>query len=318
MSRAPFLPALPALLRAAAAALALHVGLLAWLDGLSEADPPRPPPARMLARHIALPAPAPPATLPPAPRPRPQARQSSRSDAAVAAPPPPSTSPAAPPPASLGPLPALPAPAVLWHYELRQGEASGEARLSWLPEGAQYRARLERRLAGRELPGWRSEGGLDAQGLAPERFAQQRGGRDSRATNFRRAQGLISFSASSALLPLPDGVQDRLSWMLQLAALVAADPGLREPGAELRLPVVGLGGEVLAWQFVVQQIEDQSLPIGKIGNTVYLRRSAQAVYDSEVEVWLDPARHYLPVRLRHRVGEAASWELRLQQELPLP
>lgn len=213
---------------------------------------------------------------------------------------------------------ATPAAAFLWHYELRQGEASGVARLSWRPDGQHYQARLERELAGRALPGWRSEGGFDAQGLAPERFAQQRSGRDSLATNFRREQGLISFSASPALLPLPAGVQDRLSWMLQLPALVAADVRLREPGAQLVLPVVGLSGEVQDWLFVVQQIEDQSLPIGTISNTVHLRRRAQALYDSEVEVWLDPARHHLPVRLRHSIDEARSWELRLQEELLLP
>lgn len=216
------------------------------------------------------------------------------------------------------PIAAIPAAAFLWLYELRQGEASGEARLSWMPEGSHYRARLERTLNGRALPGWHSQGSLDGQGLAPDRFSQQRGGRDSRATNFRREQGLISFSASPALLPLPAGVQDRLSWMPQLAARVAADARLHRPGAELELPVVGLSGAVQAWRFVVQQGADLSLPIGMISGTLHLRRHAQAPYDSDVEVWLDPARHYLPVRLRHGVGESQGWELRLLEELPLP
>jgi hypothetical protein len=66
-------------------------------------------------------------------------------------------------------------------------------------------------LPDRALPAWRRQGGFDAQGLAPERFAQQRRGRDSQATNSRHEQGLIGFSASLVLLPLPAGVQDRLS-----------------------------------------------------------------------------------------------------------
>ncbi|MGS0759272.1 hypothetical protein ACVBEH_33465, partial [Roseateles sp. GG27B] len=70
---------------------------------------------------------------------------------------------------------------------LLQNGQQGVARLSWqLADDGSYRLQLERELAGRTLPAWLSQGRLDALGLAPERFAQQRRGRDTQATNFRR------------------------------------------------------------------------------------------------------------------------------------
>ncbi|MGN6829568.1 DUF3108 domain-containing protein [Paucibacter sp. M5-1] len=306
MSR-PALP--PSLLWAAAGALALHWALL---NGLGDGRPqPRQASqvgasAAMLTRQIVIATPRPEIVMPaetkaPAPRqrlrPAPQPQQ------------------AAVPSAPAAPLiAATPAAAFLWHYELRQGEAGGIARLSWQPDGLHYQARLERELPDRTLPGWRSEGGFDAQGLAPERFAQQRRGRDSQATNFRRAQGLISFSASPALLPLPAGVQDRLTWMIQLAALTAANPALRRPGTELSLPVAGLRGDLANWRFVVQRSEDLELPVGPVENALHLQREALGPYDAALDVWLDPARQHLPVQLRQAGADGRTWLLRLCSE----
>jgi len=220
-------------------------------------------------------------------------------------------------PASTAPDPrpaAAPPPPLQWQYQLSQGEARGQARLRWQPEDQRYQASLERQLEGRSLPGWRSEGGFDAGGLAPERYALQRRGRDSQATNFRRELGLISFSASAERVPLPPGVQDRLSWMLQLAALLAANPDLRQPGRQLELPVAGLRGAAGAWRFEVRGLEALQLPVGAVPEALHLVREAQGPYDARIEVWLDPDRHYLPVRLRHSQGEQREWELLLQAE----
>ena len=187
------------------AALLLALGLHALLARTLRATPPphRPePPAALQTR-----------TLPQAPdmvpvkqeaSPPPRRPRTASTHAAVAEP--------APPP----PAPALlaTAPALHWHYRLRQGEELGEARLRWAPAATAYQAQLERRLGERALPAWHSSGVIEAGGLAPERFVQASPGRAGQATNFRREQGLISFSAGSELVPLPPGAQDRLSWML--------------------------------------------------------------------------------------------------------
>jgi Protein of unknown function (DUF3108) len=302
----------PALLWAATGALALHWALLHGL-GDNRPTPPAPPnrtaASAMQTRQLVV-APPPEIVAPsaaPAPVSRPPKRQRTRPE-----PPQEAHPPRGSPSADL--ITPAPPPAFVWHYALQQGEAMGSARLSWQPEGPHYEARLERELPGRALPAWRSQGGFDAQGLAPERFAQQSRGRDSQATNFRREQGLISFSASPALLPLPAGAQDRLTWMIQLAAITAAKPALRRPGAELSLPVAGLRGDLASWRFVVQRSEDLELPAGRVENALYLQREALGPYDAALEVWLDPARQHLPVQLRQAGADGRGWLMSLCSE----
>ena len=212
----------------------------------------------------------------------------------------------------------VPAAAEL-HYLLRQGGQEGSARLSWQPqEGGGYQLSLERELAGRALPTWRSEGETGAQGLAPSRYAQQRNGRDARATNFRRDEGLISFSASAEQFVLTPGVQDRLSGWLQLAGVIAAAPARYPPGSTLRLHVVGLRGEAREWVFEVLGLEAVTLSDGLSLSppVLHLRRAPLGAYDGGIELWLAPERGYLPVRVLVGQLDERGWELLLLSAEP--
>ena len=213
---------------------------------------------------------------------------------------------------------SLPAAAEI-RYLLRQMGQEGTARLSWQPQdNGGYQLSLERELAGRPLPTWRSEGETGAQGLAPSRYAQQRNGRDTRATNFRRDEGVISFSASTEQFALLPGVQDRLSWWLQLAAQIAAAPARYAPGSELRLNVVGLRGEAREWVFEVIGLEPVVLADGLSLSlaALHLRRPALGAYGGAVEVWLAPDRGYLPIRVLVGQQEERGWELLLRPSEP--
>lgn len=213
--------------------------------------------------------------LPPAPAvatpvPAPAASTAQIKPAAQAAPTPAQTAIALPPSAS-------------WHYRLRWQGEEGEAWLSWQQDGERYRLQLQRRSSSRELPTWRSEGLLDARtGLRPQRFSTQNA-RGERA------------------LPLPDALsQDRLSWMLQAAAL-AASQGLR-PGGRLELRVAGWRGGAQSWVLLAER--DDEAP-----GLLRLRRLPPDGGALEQLLWLDPAQQYRPVRLRLRYDEAERWEL---------
>jgi hypothetical protein len=282
-------------------ALVLHAGLWRLLH-------PAPTTWHAVSARPAMQTRALPAALPPAPvaapheaaaRPRPSPAPRTSTELA-----------SAPPAAALAePLPpplALPLQGEgSLSYRYTQGQTEGQALLSWTLGDGAYQLRLERELAGRALPGWRSEGRLDAQqGLAPARFAVQRGGRDRQAINFRREQGLISFSASAELQALPEGVQDRLSWWLQLPALLAAKPARLVAGQDLVLPVAAMRGMAVDWVFRVEGREEDGL--------WHLSRQALGPYDARLDIWLDPQRRYLPVRVRQSVGEEERWEMRLE------
>ena len=74
-------------------------------------------------------------------------------------------------------------------------------------------------------------------------------GREQRAVNFQHEAGRITFSGPQLQLPLLPGAQDRLSWMLQLPAVLEAEPALRVPGSEVLIFVAGTRGDGQVWTF---------------------------------------------------------------------
>ncbi len=191
----------------------------------------------------------------------------------------------------------LPPPVTL-HYALQRGRSSGQAELHWATDGARYELAWRGALAGVALPAATSVGRLDAHGIAPERQSESRRGRELRAVNFQRDSGRITFSGPQREYALPPGAQDRLSWMLQIAGVLAADPSLAQVGARVQLFVAGPRGDAAPWVFEVTGHETVDLPAGPVADAVHLRREPERPYDTRVDLWLDPARHHLPVRAR--------------------
>ena len=187
-------------------------------------------------------------------------------------------------------------PAQTLIFDLRRGNASGRAELDWQPSGAHYQLTMQGHAVGAPQLSWTSLGGLDSSGLAPLRHTESRRGRDLRAVNFQRDAGRVTFSGPQIEYPLVPGGQDRLSWMVQLAAVMAANPGLAQTQAQVLIWVVGTRGDADVWTFTVQDRAALDLPAGRVENTIHLVREPRRPYDTQVQVWLDPARHHLPVQ----------------------
>ena len=184
------------------------------------------------------------------------------------------------------------------HYKV-QGQAKGlnywaSAELNWQQDGKDYEARLEVRMF---LLGSRvqvSKGSLGAEGLMPVRFGDKI--RSELAAHFQRDKGLISFSANSPDAPLLKGAQDRLSVVLQLSSLLAADPARFPDGTMLSFQTVSQR-EAEVWHFLVEKQELLQLPYGDI-HTLKLNRKPRRDFDQHIELWFAPSLGYLPVRLR--------------------
>jgi hypothetical protein len=203
----------------------------------------------------------------------------------------------------------LPPPMTLG-YELTYGRWTGSGELLWRPSGNSYEARLEGRVAAMKIITLASQGGIDSAGLAPVRYTDQRRGRGEQAANFQRKAGKVSFSGNTAEFPLLQGTQDRLSWMLQLAAIALAEPKRVAPGARVVLYVIGARGDADVWAFQVVGHEEVTTADGNV-KTVKLLREPRKPHDTRVEVWLAPSLHYLPVRAK-QTTQNSSWDLRLQ------
>lgn len=218
-----------------------------------------------------------------------------------------------------------PQPASL-RYALHYRGRSGEAVLNWQPADDRYALQLQgladaagsaadpagpagRRSRARALIEQASQGRLAPHGLVPDRFTDRRGGRSLRAANFRHELGRIEFSGPATVHPDWLGAQDRLSWWVQLPAILAASAVAPE---EIRLFVVDVWGGGELWRFE---------PLGRValdrpgggGPVQHWRREPAQPEGQRVEVWLDPAMGFWPVQLRFtslRNGERIEFQLR--------
>ena len=188
-------------------------------------------------------------------------------------------------------------PAFRLRYELHRGFFSGAGELSWKPAADHYEARLEGSLAGMNLLTQVSSGILDTHGLAPVRYTDARSRRAMAAANFQRDKGKITYSGPQVEFPLVPGAQDRVSWMVQIGAILNAQPQLAGPEGKIVLFVSGAAGDADVWVFRYAGIENLRTDAGT-WRTVKFTREPRKAYDRSVEVWLAPARNHLPVRAR--------------------
>jgi Protein of unknown function (DUF3108) len=210
-------------------------------------------------------------------------------------------------------------PAATLRYDISRGLLHGTGELSWRPQAGAYELKLDFKLAGVTILSQASTGGIDAAGIAPLRFTDQRARRGTTAANFQRYQGKrgdtesdkITYSGSQSEFALKPGAQDRLSWMLQLAAIVAAEPQLGAPGARVVMQVTGARGDAGLWVFRCIGAEAIDFRGGPIDTLKFVREPREA-YDTLVQVWLDPKHHHLPVRATQKSGASdEGYELRL-------
>ncbi|HVZ42666.1 MAG TPA: DUF3108 domain-containing protein [Ramlibacter sp.] len=184
------------------------------------------------------------------------------------------------------------------HYEVEatyHGLAlAGRAELQWRHDSSAYEARLE--VGAPMLPTrvQTSSGRVSPEGLEPERFTERL--RSERATHFERDKGKITFSSNRPDAELLAGTQDRLSVVLQLAAMVGGAPSRHPRGTSIAIPTAGTG-ECDTWIFTVEGDEALELPGGAV-RAVKLQRVPRKEYDVKVELWLAPRLDYAPVRVR--------------------
>ena len=211
----------------------------------------------------------------------------------------------------------LPPPVTL-RYEARRGFFRGTGEIRWRRDGDTYSLALEARIAGLTLLTWTSDGRIDAAGLAPDRFLDQRARRAAQAANFRRDSGKVTFSGSKAEWPLLPGSQDELSWMIQLAGIAAADPELLVEGGRITMVVVGARGDARVWTLRSAGRETVETASGPV-SAVKLLRDNLGPYERGYEIWLDPQRSWVPAHVTQRnASGGAELDLLLERFEPAP
>jgi hypothetical protein len=171
---------------------------------------------------------------------------------------------------------------------------NARAELLWLQDGSTYDARLE---VSAFLLGARiqtSTGRLTAEGLEPKRFADKF--RSEVAAHFERDKRLVTFSANTPQVPLLAGMQDQLSVVMQLSAMIAGAPAQYPSGTAITFDTVGPRSSE-TWVLMVGEEEKLSLPGGEL-QALKLTRKPRGEYDQTLELWLAPQLAYLPARIK--------------------
>lgn len=165
--------------------------------------------------------------------------------------------------------------------------------LLWIASSQQYQAQLSVNALGFSRQ-QNSRGRIGRSGLLPERFSDKF--RSEVAAHFDYDTARVTFSANTPEVALQAGAQDRLSVLIQLAALVASQPQRFEPGSQISIQTVG-PRDAAVWIFSFGAQENLDLPSGRRQGIKVVRLPRQP-YDQKLEVWLAPSLSYLPARIR--------------------
>lgn len=191
-------------------------------------------------------------------------------------------------PAVSAPVPRLKLPSsTRLHFAAQRGERSGRAELRWeRTDSGSYELLLVLRYDGEEREALiqSSRGDIGEAGLQPRRYADRRGNAGLRSA---------SFAQDDAADAPPPGAQDRLSWLVQLAAMAAAWSEPPQPGTRIVLQVAGVRGECEDWVFDVIGPE----PLADAAALLHLARAPLHRYDHRIDLWLDLAGGGWPQRM---------------------
>lgn len=205
---------------------------------------------------------------------------------------------------------SLPPAADLRYDTFVNGQQNMPGTISWITDGQHYDLVVAVPIPFVGKYTYLSHGQVDAFGLAPERYTEQRGSRGHDETHFERSAKRISFSRTPATLALPDGAQDRFSMVFQLASLVRGDPARYTPGVTRSFYVVDTdSGE----DWPVETVGLESVRSGEsfIPALHFVRLPRHAGDNRKIDVWLAPSLGYFPVRLVQTEPNGTQIELLL-------
>jgi len=182
--------------------------------------------------------------------------------------------------------------------------------LVWLQDGSQYDLRLAWNFLFKTWRSQHSSGRIGPTGIEPLRFSDTR--KTETVSLFDRDQGRVLFSGNVPSEMLLSGAQDRLSVVLQLGALMAADTARYPAGAVIAVQTVGTTDAEI-WTFNVESEEDVGVPAGDF-KARKLTRNPRKPGDDRIELWLAPALGWLPVRMRQTQPSGDFIDLQLRSQ----
>ncbi|WP_186054592.1 DUF3108 domain-containing protein [Burkholderia gladioli] len=188
------------------------------------------------------------------------------------------------------------------------GNLNGTATIHWTTEGDRYRLLIEIPVPFVGPFVYESLGRIDAYGIAPDRYTEQRGRKPADIAIFNRQTKQVVFTRTPNSLPLTDGMQDRFSLLMQLSGLVHGAPDVYRPGVAREFRIIdNNSGET--WPIVT--IGDETIRTATSSlETRHFRRLPRREGDTRrIDIWLAPSLDWLPVRLVQTEPNGSEIEL---------
>ncbi|MFK0377412.1 DUF3108 domain-containing protein [Pandoraea sp. NPDC090278] len=211
-----------------------------------------------------------------------------------------------------------PPPSVTLTYDaLMNGVRNQTGQLHWINENGHYTLRVAVPIIFFGTFEFISEGGYDANGIAPSRYVEKRGRRAEYITDFHRdSTPTLHFSRSGQSVPLAPGAQDRFSVMMQLASYARGNPErYTQVGVTHEFTVVDTdSSEVWPVQYVGS--ETMATRNGYVETRHFTRLPRKAGDERRVDIWLAPSLDWLPVRVKQTEPSGNEFELIFTEKSP--
>ncbi|NBT74951.1 MAG: DUF3108 domain-containing protein [Betaproteobacteria bacterium] len=147
---------------------------------------------------------------------------------------------------------------------------------------------------------FQSEGRLTSAGLVPEVFRQVTPRRGLVESRFDSTSATAQLEPSQPKVDLPQGFQDRLSVVFQLAWVGESQVGGLLAGQRFEVALAGRK-EVRTLVFTVEDREELVLPGGILVSAIRIASDPfEFARQGQIQVWLDPSDRHFPARILYK------------------
>jgi len=209
---------------------------------------------------------------------------------------------------------SLPPPSASYLLDVTRTESNlanpyhGSGKIRWNHDNKNYTMQIEIGIdmlfTTVRLYRMQSEGTIEEAGIKPRTVTETRRKKSAMTTQFNYDDKTISFSADPAVIPLTEGVQDKITVLMQLASIGNADLSQFQPGKEMNMQVAE-EKEAHLHQFVVLGQETIASKLGQLVTWHIVRPPRPGLYSSRIDVWLAPELNWLPVQIRNTESNGA-------------
>ncbi|MDY7576328.1 DUF3108 domain-containing protein [Actimicrobium sp. CCI2.3] len=190
---------------------------------------------------------------------------------------------------------------------------NGEALIKWRTTPGTFSISTETRspLVGKIVDAT-SSGSIDAFGLAPATFVENRWRKEPTTTTFDRTAKIIRFAPEADTFPLLGGEQDRNSVIWQLIAVARANAAAFKVNSSWDFFVAG-PRDAEPWVFTVVKEEKLDTTLGPQRTVHVTRAPPPDSKGQQLDIWLAPGKEWYPVKVRFSEADGDFIEQSLEK-----